>query len=175
MSFEQHSCEMAMNSADPYHFLTLHGPLPIPCLEKFVYGKHSIRAWYGEGIVGGSAERTKSQELAMITECTEYLYLFRRHGWRVPFSAAAAQSIKTTVTFEGSGGWSQSREKERESRISYPLSRVVVVCTICVFFLYITMCVRRKARGGGRPSKGWEKFCIFARMLVRPCPVSLAC
>eukprot|EP00439_Symbiodinium_sp_Y106_P086270 s218_g32.t1 len=28
--FHQHCCEMHMNSADPYHFQTLHAPLPIP-------------------------------------------------------------------------------------------------------------------------------------------------
>ena len=39
-----HACAtlQAMNSADPYHFDTLHAPLPLPLLEHVVTGKHDI-------------------------------------------------------------------------------------------------------------------------------------
>ena len=41
---------MAMNSADQYHFDSLHGPLPIPMIEKFVYGIHKISVEYGTDV-----------------------------------------------------------------------------------------------------------------------------
>ena len=33
LEFDQHVAEMSENSADYYHFQTLHRPLPLPCLE----------------------------------------------------------------------------------------------------------------------------------------------
>ena len=38
------------NSADPYHFKTLHAPLPLPLLEKFVTADHTATQEYGKGV-----------------------------------------------------------------------------------------------------------------------------
>ena len=52
MEFDQHCCEMHMNSADPYHFKTLHAPLPLPLLEKFVTADHTAtQAWLFKELV----------------------------------------------------------------------------------------------------------------------------
>lgn len=99
MEFEQHSCEMAMNSADQYHFDTLHAPFPIPFIEKFVTGKHRIKAKYEEGLVRG--KYVEKKELASITENTDGLYFFGNKRFPVPFSEFAASRVHATVTFEG--------------------------------------------------------------------------
>ena len=119
LEYGQHSCEMAMNSADDYHFDTLHAPFPIPMVEKVVKGVHKIKAWYEKGIDPHGKE-FKRKEYSYITEDKEGLYFFGYRslpvpfsedkeglyfsGYRslpVPFSEIAARSIHTTVTFEG--------------------------------------------------------------------------
>ena len=54
--FEMHVCEMAENSADPYHFQTLHSPLPIPGLEKIVGCTHVTRQVYPEASAEPASE-----------------------------------------------------------------------------------------------------------------------
>ena len=51
------------NSADPYHFKTLHAPLPLPFLEKFVTADHTASQDYGKGV---ACKRTVCQ---MIWRC----------------------------------------------------------------------------------------------------------
>jgi len=46
--FEMHVCEMHENSADPYHFQTLHGPLPIPYAAELVGCTHICSQTYPE-------------------------------------------------------------------------------------------------------------------------------
>jgi nitrite reductase/ring-hydroxylating ferredoxin subunit len=100
LEYNQHSCEMAMNSADPHHFDTLHAPFPLPFIEYFVAGVHKIKAWYEEGI-DAKGKTFKQKQYSYITEDTTGLYFFNNKSFPVPFSEAAAQSIHTTVTFEG--------------------------------------------------------------------------
>eukprot|EP00911_Craspedida_sp_UC1_P001448 UC1_evm2s1092 len=99
MEFEQHSCEMHMNSADPYHFDTLHAPLPLPFFRNFITGKHVITQSYGTGEING--EMIEKPELCSITERTTGLWFFGNKQLPVPLSAWAAAKVRTTVTFEG--------------------------------------------------------------------------
>lgn len=99
MEFEQHSCEMAMNSADQHHFDTLHSPFPIPIVEKFVTGVHKIEAEYGKGIVEG--EVVERAELTLFKEKTEGLYFFGNKKYPVWGSEKSSQEVDTTVIFEG--------------------------------------------------------------------------
>jgi len=46
ISFDQHVSEMHMNSADAYHFQTLHEPMPIPGLQWLLKCRHEITATY---------------------------------------------------------------------------------------------------------------------------------
>lgn len=43
MEFDQHVSEMAENSADYHHFSTLHKPLPIPLLGRFLTVDHRVQ------------------------------------------------------------------------------------------------------------------------------------
>lgn len=97
--FHQHCCEMHMNSADPFHFNTLHAPLPVPGLGRFIKGIHLINTTYGEGEIRGKVE--KHQHLTLFKEKTMGLFLFGKKRWPVPFSARVAALIDTVVTFEG--------------------------------------------------------------------------
>jgi len=97
--FDMHCCEMHMNSADPYHFKTLHAPFPLPVLDKFLTGEHSIDQVYGTGKVNGVMVDRK--ELCSITETTSGLFLFGKPNLPVPFSAAASSQVQAGVTFEG--------------------------------------------------------------------------
>jgi nitrite reductase/ring-hydroxylating ferredoxin subunit len=47
-SFGMHVCEMVENSADAYHFQTLHAPLPVPMLEHVVGCTHTCTQRYPE-------------------------------------------------------------------------------------------------------------------------------
>jgi len=97
--FLQHCCEMHMNSADPYHFQTLHAPLPIPGLGWLVKGIHGIKTTYGEGEVHGKVE--KRPHLTIFREKTLGMYLFGKKRWPLPLSEWIAGTIDTIVTFEG--------------------------------------------------------------------------
>ena len=85
LEYGQHSCEMAMNSADDYHFDTLHAPFPIPMVEKVVKGVHKIKAWYEKGMDPHGKE-FKRKEYSYITEDPEGLYFFGSRSLPVPFS-----------------------------------------------------------------------------------------
>lgn len=97
--FHQHCCEMHMNSADPYHFQTLHAPLPIPGFGWMIKGIHSIKTTYGEGELFGKVE--KRGHLTLFREKTMGMYLFGKKRWPLPFSESIASMIDTIVTFEG--------------------------------------------------------------------------
>jgi cholesterol 7-dehydrogenase len=101
-TFNQHIAEMCENSADPYHFQTLHGPLPIPFLNKLVSCNHVITQKYPE-------EDSNERHKCFFTEQMKDLYIgpvsFRNH---IPFAAMILDSILTTVTFEGPGNISFS-------------------------------------------------------------------
>lgn len=99
MEFDQHSCEMAMNSADQHHFDTLHAPFPIPFLNKIITGVHKIKAEYGKGIVGGKVVEEK--HLTVFKEKTEGLYFFGNKKYPVPYSEKGSEEVDTTVIFEG--------------------------------------------------------------------------
>ena len=99
MEFDQHCCEMHMNSADPYHFQTLHAPLPLPLLERFITADH--RAWqaYGEGLV--DERPVKALHMTSFEERTHGLFLLGSRSLPVPLSAWVSKQIETNVTFEG--------------------------------------------------------------------------
>mmetsp|Transcript_19923 Transcript_19923/g.37156 ORF Transcript_19923/g.37156 Transcript_19923/m.37156 type:complete len:426 (+) Transcript_19923:128-1405(+) len=109
-TFYQHIAEMCENSADPYHFQTLHAPLPIPGFSKVVGCQHRITQKYPD----------KVSDAGQMHKChfTERMYdLELLGGWRspgislrgnVPLSARILDSILTTVCFEGPGNISFS-------------------------------------------------------------------
>jgi 3-ketosteroid 9alpha-monooxygenase subunit A len=99
MEFDQHSCEMAMNSADQHHFDTLHAPFPIPVVEKFVTGVHKISVEYGKGIVNG--QEVEREHLTLFKEKTQGLYFFGNKQYPVFLSEASSALVDTTVIFEG--------------------------------------------------------------------------
>lgn len=99
LEFEQHSCEMMLNSADPYHFQTLHAPLPLPILDHVITAFHTIKQFYGSGVVNGAV--TEKEWLASITEKTTGLFLFGKSWLPIPFSATSAGAVGVGVTFEG--------------------------------------------------------------------------
>ncbi|CAL1160992.1 unnamed protein product [Cladocopium goreaui] len=99
MEFDQHCCEMHMNSADPYHFKTLHAPLPLPLLEKFITADHTATQEYGKGVV--NEEPKDEWHMASFEERTHGLFLFGHPRLPVPLSATISESIETNVTFEG--------------------------------------------------------------------------
>lgn len=99
MEFDQHCCEMHMNSADPYHFKTLHAPLPLPLLEKFVTADHTATQEYGKGVVNG--QLMDKEHMCSFEERTHGLQLFGSPRLPVPLSRSVASSIQTNVTFEG--------------------------------------------------------------------------
>jgi len=97
--FGMHCSEMALNSADPYHFQTLHAPFPLPVLSRFVTGEHVIDQAYGTGDVNG--EMVEKPELALFTEKTKGLHFFGNPKLPVPLSSTASATVDTRVTFEG--------------------------------------------------------------------------
>jgi len=107
-SFDQHIAEMCENSADPYHFQTLHGPLPIAGLEKVVGCRHVITQKYPEG--------DEDVHICRFTEQMNDLELwggafsFRR--W-IPGAALILDSITTRVAFEGPGEASEAEQAAR--------------------------------------------------------------
>mmetsp|Transcript_22861 Transcript_22861/g.47415 ORF Transcript_22861/g.47415 Transcript_22861/m.47415 type:complete len:438 (+) Transcript_22861:24-1337(+) len=111
--FDQHIAEMCENSADPYHFQTLHGPLPIPGLNKLVGCQHAITQHYPDPEVEG---KRNEMHLCKFTEVMHDVILFggpvvgggisvRKY---VPFAARILDSIFTFVVFEGPGNISFS-------------------------------------------------------------------
>lgn len=99
MNFEMHCCEMHMNSADPYHFNTLHAPLPVPGLSWFLKGVHKIKTVYGEGEVDGKL--VQKPHLTLFNEKTLGLFFFGKRQWPVPLTAWASSLVDVVVTFEG--------------------------------------------------------------------------
>merc|ERR1719210_1995377 len=90
---------MHLNSADPYHFRTLHAPLPLPVLGRFLTGEHVIDQVCGKGDING--EMVEKPELCSITEKTKGLYLFGNSQLPVPLSSSTSATVDTGVTFEG--------------------------------------------------------------------------
>lgn len=99
--FHMHSCEMHMNSADPYHFKTLHGAFSMPVLEYFITGNHEISQVYGKAPHPLDGTMIEQSHLSSFKEWTTGLFLFGNTSLPVPFSKAAAASVDTSVTFEG--------------------------------------------------------------------------
>jgi len=98
--FDMHCSEMHLNSADPYHFKTLHAPMPFPLIGHLMVGDHDITQEYGRGEVNG--KMVDKQELCSITEKTSGVSIVGgERRWPLPFSASVASSIDTGVTFEG--------------------------------------------------------------------------
>ncbi len=102
--FHQHIAEMCENSADPYHFQTLHGPLPIPGLSRLIGCRHNITQKYPES----------SSDPKHICRFTEQMHDLEVFGGsisfrkNVPFAALILDSIFTSVVFEGPGNISFS-------------------------------------------------------------------
>lgn len=95
LEFDQHSLEMHMNSADYYHFQTLHRPIPLPIMDKFLFGRHRLKASYFEDAL---AEGAKSTHVCFFSEEMLQVYLFGK----IPvFPKWFLSNIITRVTFEG--------------------------------------------------------------------------
>jgi len=95
MKFDQHSLEMHMNSADYYHFQTLHRPIPLPILENVLFGRHYLKASYFEDALALGAKGT---HVCFFSEEMIQVYLFGK----IPlFPKWFLQNIVTKVTFEG--------------------------------------------------------------------------
>jgi hypothetical protein len=99
--------------ADPYHFQTLHGPLPIPGFNKIIGCQHQITQHYPEAEVEG---KRNEMHICRFTEVMHDIVLFgggvagggisfRKY---VPFAATILDSIFTSVVFEGPGNISFS-------------------------------------------------------------------
>eukprot|EP00947_MAST-08B_sp_MAST-8B-sp1_P005737 g5737.t1 len=95
VEFDQHVLEMSMNSADYFHFQTLHRPLPMPVLEKFIFGRHRLKARYFEDADPDPA----NHHVCFFEEIMEDLYVFNR----LPLPRVFLRGITTRVTFEGPG------------------------------------------------------------------------
>ena len=74
---------LVRNSADPYHFKTLHAPLPLPVLEKFVTADHTATQEYGKGVV--NEELRDEWHMASFEERTHGLFLFGHPSLPVPW------------------------------------------------------------------------------------------
>jgi cholesterol 7-desaturase len=92
MTFSQHVCEMHMNSADAYHFQTLHGPIPLPGLDRFVRCVHEVETRYFHPAPHLNHFCERMRDLTVGSG---------RWKFSVPFAAAVASSISTNVIFEG--------------------------------------------------------------------------
>ncbi|GMH79970.1 hypothetical protein TL16_g08342 [Triparma laevis f. inornata] len=104
-TFDQHIAEMCENSADPYHFQTLHGPLPILGLKKVVGCRHTITQKYPDKENNDDMHTCKFTEQMSDLELLGGVISFRK--W-VPFAAPILDSIFTSVVFEGPGNISFS-------------------------------------------------------------------
>ena len=104
IEFDMHCLEMHMNSADDYHFKTLHRPFPIPFIENVITGWHDITQEYGCGYEAPCAlggKKVIAGELASFFEKSRGLYFFDIPWLPVPFSQWASAKVDTRVTFEG--------------------------------------------------------------------------
>lgn len=95
MFFNQHVQEMHMNSADYYHFQTLHKPIPFPILEHILFGQHRLKAEYFENAIAKGAPDT---HVCFFREEMLKIFLFGKISILPSF---LLQSVDTRVTFEG--------------------------------------------------------------------------
>ena len=97
MVFEQHVCEMHMNSADAYHFNSLHAPLPVPGLGWLIKCTHKVATRYHHP---KAHLNTFIEKMMALHFDLSFLGL---RGWRigVPFAKSTAATVNTCVTFEG--------------------------------------------------------------------------
>jgi nitrite reductase/ring-hydroxylating ferredoxin subunit len=90
MEFAQHVLEMHMNSADFFHFQTLHRPLPLPLLDKVLFGQHELKADY--------APYKDAPHVCVFNERMKEILLF---GLVSVAPQAYLDGIVAHVTFEG--------------------------------------------------------------------------
>lgn len=91
MSFDQHVSEMHMNSADGYHFQTLHEDMPLPWIGWLFKCRHEVQAdYYHEGKWHICLFEEKMRDI-----------LFYGGIFSVPFASWVASKVTTRVTFEG--------------------------------------------------------------------------
>eukprot|EP00510_Aplanochytrium_minuta_P005983 CAMPEP_0184007344 /NCGR_PEP_ID=MMETSP0954-20121128/1270_1 /TAXON_ID=627963 /ORGANISM="Aplanochytrium sp, Strain PBS07" /LENGTH=403 /DNA_ID=CAMNT_0026286141 /DNA_START=67 /DNA_END=1278 /DNA_ORIENTATION=- len=93
MEFDQHVLEMHLNGQDYYHFQTLHRPLPLPFLEKFLFGLHELKAKFNTD-KGSPAP----PHIFFFNEKMIKVFLF---GLVSIVPSFVLRSIETNVTFEG--------------------------------------------------------------------------
>ena len=97
MSFEQHVCEMHMNSADAYHFQTLHGPIPVWGLGWLIKCTHEVSTQYSQPKAHLNTFHEKMVSLHVDLSALGLPWI----RFPVPFARATASTIDTTVIFEG--------------------------------------------------------------------------
>eukprot|EP01065_Artemidia_motanka_P004409 TRINITY_DN1209_c0_g1_i1.p1 TRINITY_DN1209_c0_g1~~TRINITY_DN1209_c0_g1_i1.p1 ORF type:complete len:680 (+),score=210.73 TRINITY_DN1209_c0_g1_i1:84-2042(+) len=93
LTMEQHVCEMSENSADYFHFQTLHRPMPIPGVGKLFTGRHAAHGLY-------PPDRSDDEKHCVMfeEEMQEVMFLDR---WRVP--GVSGNTGGARVIFEGPG------------------------------------------------------------------------
>jgi len=90
ISFDQHVSEMHMNSADAYHFQTLHEDMPIPLIGWLFKCRHELSCAYNYN---------GQWHLCLFEEKMRDVLLY---GWfSIPLASWVASFVTTKVTFEG--------------------------------------------------------------------------
>ena len=96
--FHMHVMEPSQNTADWYHFLTVHGWLPVwLCGKQFLKATHKIEAHYGGGVSNSTYGTSSPPENLMIRERVVALKLF---GF-IPLPVVFAQALETEVHMNG--------------------------------------------------------------------------
>eukprot|EP01062_Namystynia_karyoxenos_P009958 TRINITY_DN13524_c0_g1_i1.p1 TRINITY_DN13524_c0_g1~~TRINITY_DN13524_c0_g1_i1.p1 ORF type:complete len:693 (+),score=175.01 TRINITY_DN13524_c0_g1_i1:122-2200(+) len=93
LTMDQHVCEMSENSADYFHFATLHRPMPISGIGRVLTGRHCCHALYPQDRDDGEAHVAFFEE-----ECVTILLMDK---WRVP--VISGRTGGAAVIFEGPG------------------------------------------------------------------------
>ena len=85
LQFKMHIAEMAENSADPFHFNTLHAPFPLPILNKLIQLRHRVVLDFPNG-------KPEASHICLFREyATPYLF------GAIPFTAEQV----TNLYFDG--------------------------------------------------------------------------
>eukprot|EP00756_Hemistasia_phaeocysticola_P010220 Hpha_TRINITY_DN15000_c1_g1::TRINITY_DN15000_c1_g1_i1::g.125325::m.125325/K14938/NVD, DAF36; cholesterol 7-desaturase len=106
MTFDMHLSEAHENSADWYHFQTLHRPFPIPGLSRFIAGRHKITRRYAEGeLTGNGTGKGPDRDIPKQDGTEEHIVVFDEQMEAMYFLGMAMPCFNNTggahVVFEG--------------------------------------------------------------------------
>eukprot|EP00756_Hemistasia_phaeocysticola_P031208 Hpha_TRINITY_DN16338_c2_g2::TRINITY_DN16338_c2_g2_i1::g.57710::m.57710/K14938/NVD, DAF36; cholesterol 7-desaturase len=93
LTMDQHVCEMSENSADYFHFQTLHRPMPLPGVGRLLAGRHAAHALYPQD------RDDDEKHCALFEEEMQDLYLL--DTYKIGFMSGRTGGAK--VLFEGPG------------------------------------------------------------------------